>query len=92
MSAKWMKAVNIRSSLSKRENILLKPFESPKQSLYFVATAIHDSVVFPRVYTALLGWHDRRESEVEDQLPCFSALIRPVHDHAHLRLYRFQRA
>ena len=25
MSAKWMKAVNITSSLSKREKILLKP-------------------------------------------------------------------
>ena len=30
MSAKWMKAVNITSSLSKREKILLTAFESPK--------------------------------------------------------------
>ena len=31
MSAKWMKAVNITSSLSKREKILLKPLTCPQE-------------------------------------------------------------
>ena len=60
MSAKWMKAVNITSSLSKREKILLKPLSRRNNRVYFVATAIHDSIVLPRANTALFGWHDRR--------------------------------
>ena len=92
MSAKWMKAVNITSSLSKREKILLKPLSRRNNRSIFVETAIHDSVVLPRVNTALLGWHDRRKPQLQHQLPCFAPLVRPVHDHGHCGMYRLQHA
>jgi len=67
-------------------------FESPKQSLDFVAPLVHFLVVFPWGDAVLPGWHNGRKSQIQDQLPRFIPLVRPIHYHVHFRLYRFERA
>ena len=77
MSAKWMKAVNITSSLSKREKILLKPLSRRNNRSISLRRRYHDSIVLPRANTALFGWHDRRKPQLQHQLPCFGPLVGP---------------
>src|ERR687891_35051 len=81
--AKWMKAVNMRSSFSKREKIRRKPFEPAEQALDLVAPAIEVAVVGPRAEAVGVGRHDRLEAELQHQLPGLVAFIGPVHYDRH---------
>jgi hypothetical protein len=82
-----MKAVNITSSLSKREKIRRKPFEAPEQSFDFVSPPIEDLIGAPGVNPATQRRDDGRETEVESQLPRLVAFVRPIHDQGD-RLFR----
>src|ERR687892_1417034 len=82
--AKWMKAVNMRSSFSKREKIRRKPFEPAEQALDLVAPAIEAAVVGPGVEAVGVGRYDRLEAELQHQLPGLVAFVSPVHHHRHL--------
>ena len=74
--AKWMKAVNMMSSFSKREKMRRKPFEPAEQALDLVAPAIEAAVVGPGVEAA-----GGVEAELQHQLAGLVAFVGSVHHH-----------
>ena len=57
-----------------------KAFEAAEKPFYFIASSIHDSVVFPSGDSVLFGRDDRDKSEVQCQLAGFVALVGAVHE------------
>ena len=57
--------------------------EPSEEAFDFIAPAIHDTVVFPRLDPIGFGWHNGDEPQVQRKLPGFLALIRPIHQQAH---------
>ena len=58
-------------------------FESSEEAFDFIAPAIHDTVVLPRLDPIGFGWHNGDEPQVQRKLPGFIAFIRPIHQQAH---------
>ena len=79
MSAKLMKAMNIRSSFSNREKIRRKPLRPRKQPFDLIASLVHGAVVFPRRDAILLGWNDGDEPKIERELPGLVPFVCAVH-------------
>ena len=83
MSAKWMKAVNITSSLSKREKILLKPLSRRNNRSISLRRRYMTRSYCHGLTRLCLGGTTGRKPQLQHQLPCFAPLVRPVHDHGH---------
>jgi len=56
-----------------------KALESTEQPFDLIAPLVHDTVVFPRRHSILLGWYDGDEAKIERQLPRLVAFVCPVH-------------
>ena len=56
-----------------------KALEPAEQPFDFVAPLVQGGVVLPRRNPVLLGGHHWDQVEVERQLPCLIAFVRPVH-------------
>ena len=75
-----MKAMNTRSSLSKRLKMRRKAFEPAKQPFDLIALALQSLLVSPRLNSPALGRHDRNEAKVQRELARFIPFICPIHD------------
>ncbi len=89
MKAKLIKAVNIRSSLSTREDAT-KTLQSTEQPPDFVATFVQLPVVLPRLNVRAQRRNDGGEAEIERELSGFVAFVRLVHQQVQRPIRRFQ--
>lgn len=58
-----------------------EPFESTKQSLYFITPLVHFLIVLPRFKPVGFGWHNGSEAKIKYQLSGFVSLVGLVHKH-----------
>ncbi|KVV59230.1 hypothetical protein WK90_15785 [Burkholderia cepacia] len=89
MKAKLIKAVNIRSSLSTREDAT-KALHSTERPPDFVATFVQLPVVLPRLNVRAQRRNDGDEAEIERELSGFVAFVRLVHQQVQRPIRRFQ--
>ena len=54
-------------------------FESPEESLNFVALLVASAVVFPGLDAVGLWWNDRDHAQAKHQLPGFVAFVGAIH-------------
>ncbi|KVQ31636.1 hypothetical protein WK78_22555 [Burkholderia cepacia] len=84
-----IKAVNIRSSLSTREDAT-KTLQSTERPPDFVATFVQLPVVLPRLNVRAQRRNDGDEAEIERELSGFVAFVRLVHQQVQRPIRRFQ--
>ncbi|KVE85896.1 hypothetical protein WI99_16300 [Burkholderia cepacia] len=84
-----IKAVNIRSSLSTREDAT-KALQSTEQPPDFVATFVQLPVALPRLNVRAQRRNDGDEAEIERELSGFVAFVRLVHQQVQRPIRRFQ--
>ncbi|KVR67409.1 hypothetical protein WK21_23435 [Burkholderia cepacia] len=89
MKAKLIKAVNIGSSLSTREDAT-KALHSTERPPDFVATFVQLPVVLPRLNVCAQRRNDGDEAEIERELSGFVAFVRLVHQQVQRPIRRFQ--
>lgn len=58
-----------------------KGFEAAEETFDLVALFIEFPVVFPRIQSAGIGRHHRRQLQREEQLPGFIAFVSTIHHH-----------
>lgn len=84
-----IKVVNIRSSLSTREDAT-KTLQSTERPPDFVATFVQLPVVLPRLNVCAQRRNDGDEAEIERELSGFVAFVRLVHQQVQRPIRRFQ--
>ncbi|CAN0646045.1 hypothetical protein BCEP27_60228 [Burkholderia cepacia] len=84
-----IKAVNIRSSLSTREDAT-KALHSTERPPDFVATFVQLPVALPRLNVCAQRRNDGDEAEIERELSGFVAFVRLVHQQVQRPIRRFQ--
>ena len=92
MSAKWMKAVNITSSLSKREKILLKPLSRRNNRSISLRRRYMTRSYCHGLTRPCLGSTTGVNPSSNTNCRVSPPLVRPVHDHGHCGMYRLQHA